>query len=262
MMYFILTFFLGSAIGSFVNVLIDRTMKDENWVSGRSHCDYCRKTLAWYDLIPIVSFVIYRGKSRCCHSPLSYRYPIVEMMVGLLFVWWLAVGFWFFRLVSAPLTIIQPGFWLMSGIILAILTVADLFYGVVLLNIVWIGSLLVALYRLVLWYYQAYNPRDLAVSIVVGAIFYAGFWALYKMTKGQGMAEGDMYVAMYMGILLGWPKGLVALLASFVLGAVIGILLIVSGVKTRKDNVPFVPFMTSGIVIALLFGDQIIGFLG
>ncbi len=262
MIYFILTFFLGAAIGSFVNVLIDRTMRDENWVSGRSHCDHCHKTLAWYDMIPIVSFVVYRGKSRCCRTPLSYRYPVVEMIVGLLFVWWLAVGFWFFKLVSAPLTIIQPGFWLLSGVLFVILALADLFYGVVLLNIVWLGSIAVVMYRATLWYYQAYNPKDLLISLVVGSIFYIFFWGLYKLTKGRGMAEGDMYVALYMGILLGWPKGLLALVMSFVLGSIVGVGLIVSGLKTRKDSVPFVPFMIMAMVIALVFGDQLIGFLG
>lgn len=261
-MYFILTFFFGAAVGSFVNVLIDRTITGEDWVSGRSHCDNCKKTLAWYDMVPILSYTLYRGRSRCCHAPLSYRYPLVEMIVGLLFGWWLAVGFWFFQLVSAPLIVVQPAFWLVTGILLIILALADLFYGAVLVNIVWIGSIFTILYRLILWYYGSYQLFDLQMSILVAAVFYVFFWLLWKLTKGRGMADGDMYMALYMGLLLGWPKGLVALMGSFIIGAVVGVTLVVTGIKSRKDTVPFLPFMIAAMVIALVWGEQIIGYVG
>ena len=260
-MYFILTFFLGSAVGSFVNVLIDRTMTSEDWVRGRSHCDNCHKTLAWYDMIPIVSFVCYRGHSRCCNTRLTYRYPIVEMLVGVLFVWWLVVGFWFFQLVSAPLLFIQPAFWLMTGLLLTILGLADLFYGVVLVPVVWIGSGLVVIYRLILWHYGAYQIGDFQNALLLAAAFWGAFWGLWKLTKGRGMAEGDMYVALYMGLLLGWPKGLVAMFGSFILGAVVGVLLIVSKLKTRHDTVPFVPFMIVAMGMAMVWGENLIRWL-
>ncbi len=261
MSYFVLIFFLGSAVGSFVNVLIDRSIEGQGWVRGRSHCDHCKKTLEWYDMIPILSFLIYRGRSRCCNTPLTYRYPIVELLVGLLFGWWLAVGFVFFRLVSAPLSVVQPVFWLVTGILLAILALADLFYGVVLMPVVWAGVVGTVIYRSTLWYFGAYNPTDLGVAILLAGVFFSFFWLLYKLTKGRGMAEGDMYAALYMGLLLGWPKGMVAMVLSFILGAVMGIMLMISGIRSRKDTVPFVPFMVVAMVIALLWGEQIIRYL-
>ncbi len=261
MIYFILTFFLGAAVGSFINVLIDRSIEGEDWVRGRSHCDHCKKELTWYDLIPILSFVIYRGRSRCCKTKLSYRYPLVEIIVGLLFGWWLMVGFWFFRLVVAPLSIVQPLFWLMTGIVLLILALADLFYGVVMMPIVWIGSATVIIYRVILWSYGAYQMSDLLISILVAALFYGFFWFLYKVTNGRGMADGDMYVALYMGLLLGWPRGILALGLSFILGAFVGVILISTGMRKRKDTLPFVPFMVTAIMISLLYGEQIIRFL-
>lgn len=260
-MYFVLTFFLGAAVGSFVNVLIDRTIVGQDWVSGRSHCDHCHKTLAWYDMIPIVSFAIYRGKSRCCHALLSYRYPIVEILVGFLFLWWLAVGFWFFRLVAAPLSVVQPAFWLITGIALSILALADLFYGVVLVGVVWFASIITVLYRLTLLYYGAYQYGDMIKAIALAAVFYGLFWLLYKMTKGRGMADGDMYVAMYMGLLLGWPRGVTALLLSFIIGAFVGVWLIVTGLRGRKDTVPFVPFMVVAMTIVLVWGEHIIRYV-
>lgn len=262
MMYFILTFFLGAAVGSFVNVLIDRTIAGEDWVSGRSHCDFCKKPLNWYDMIPVVSFLAYGGKSRCCRKPLSYQYPIVEIIVGLLFVWWLAVGFWFFRLVNAPLVVIQPAFWLITGILLAILALADLFYGVVIMPIVWVGVALTLIYRLVLWNYGAFQYGDLQSALLLAITFFTFFYLLYKVTKGRGMADGDMYVALYMGLLLGWPKGMVAMMGSFILGALVGVFLIATKIRSRKQTVPFVPFMVTATVIALLWSEQIIRYVG
>src|SRR3972149_10542936 len=78
-------FVFGSSIGSFLNVLIDRLPKEES-INGRSHCDYCKKKIAWYDLFPIISFFILGGKSRCCRKKLSWQYPAVEFVTGLVFV--------------------------------------------------------------------------------------------------------------------------------------------------------------------------------
>ena len=262
MIYFILTFFFGAAVGSFINVLIDRTILGLNWVSGRSHCDYCHKTLAWFDMIPILSFMVNRGKSRCCKRPLTYRYPIVEALVGSLFVWWLAVGFWFFKLVSAPLIVLQPLFWLLTGVILLILFLADLFYGVVLMGVVWCGYVITILYRVILSIYGAYQLSDFAINLLSSSLIFLFFWILNKLTKGKGMAEGDMYVAFYIGLVLGWPRSIVAMFLSFVIGAIVGVLLIATKIRSRKDTVPFVPFMIIGAIIALLWGKQLIGFLG
>lgn len=257
MIYIIFALLVGTSVGSFINVMIDRTTKDEDWVRGRSKCDHCRKTLKWYDMIPVLSYIFYLGKSRCCKKVLSYRYPLVEILVGLLFVWWLAVGFWFFRLVVAPLTIIQPGFWLLTGLFLMILALSDLFYGVVIMPVVWLASITIVLYRLVLWHYGAFQLVDLASSLFTGMGFFGFFWAIYKLTKGRGMADGDMYVAIYVGLLLGWPRGMVAIMLSFIIGAMVGVALIATKIRSRKDTLPFVPFMVIGTVLSLIGGIQI-----
>jgi leader peptidase (prepilin peptidase)/N-methyltransferase len=261
MIYFVLTFFLGTCVGSFVNVLIDRSVEGKDWIGGRSACDHCHKKLSWYDMIPILSWLSYRGKSRCCGKPLSLQYPIVEAIVGSLFVWWVSVGYLTFALVSAPLSVIQPGFWLVTGILLIILALADLFYGVVLMPVVWLGTVMTLVYRLTLWHYGAYQLGDLLNAIVVAALCFAFFWLLWRGTKGRGMAEGDMYVVLYLGILLGWPKGVVMLGLSFVLGAIVGIGLIASGLATRRDTMPFVPFMVVAAALSLWVGADIIRFV-
>jgi leader peptidase (prepilin peptidase)/N-methyltransferase len=258
----VIVFLLGTAVGSFINVLIDRSVAGEDWVRGRSHCDFCRKNLRWYDLIPVFSWLAYRGKSRCCHTPLPYRYPLVEFLTGLLFVWWFMIGFWFFHLTTAPLSTIQPAFWLVTGLVLLILAVSDARYGVVLTPVVYGGVILTLVYRLLLTYFGVYQTNDLVSSLLMSAGAYGFFWLLNRITAGRGMAEGDMDVALYFGLLLGWPRGLIGLGLSFVLGALIGLLLIGLKIKSRKDTVPFVPFMVTATLIMLLWGEQIIGFLG
>lgn len=113
-------------------------------------------------------------------------------------------------------------------------------------------------YRLVLWHYGVYQMIDLQSALLLSGAFFGFFWLLYKLTKGRGMADGDMYVALYMGMLLGWPKGMVAFMGSFILGAIVGVFLIVSKIRSRKETVPFVPFMVAATAIALLWGEQII----
>lgn len=262
MSYLLLVFLLGSAIGSFVNVLIDRSVKQQDWVKGRSRCDHCHKVLSWYEMVPILSFVVYRGKARCCGYPLPYRYPIVESLTGVLFGWWFLMGFFFFQLVSSPWHVIQPSFWLLSGVILLILLLADWLYGVVLMQVVWFGTALTLIYRVSLTVYGFYQASDLVNALILSFLAYGIFWLLYKLTKGRGMAEGDMYVAMYLGLLLGWPKGAMAIMLSFILGAVVGVGLIATGYKTRKDTLPFVPFMVVASILVLLRYGEIINFLG
>ena len=79
-------FLLGLAVGSFLNVLINRLPREESVVKGRSYCDHCKKKLVWYDLIPLFSFIFLKGKCGYCHSPISFYYPIVELMTGVMFV--------------------------------------------------------------------------------------------------------------------------------------------------------------------------------
>jgi len=152
---------------------------------------------------------------------------------------------------------VQPGFWLITGVLFTILALADLFYGVVLMPVVWIGSIFTLIYKVVLWYYGAHQLLDMQNAVLLGVAFYSFFWLLYKLTKGKGMADGDMYVAFYVGILLGWPRGMVAMILSFVIGASMGIFLIIAKLRTRKDSLPFIPFMVIATLIALVWGTGI-----
>lgn len=261
-LWYLLIFFLGAAVGSFLNVLVNRTVEGGNWVNSRSKCDHCKKTLKWYDMIPVLSYLWYRGRARCCKKNLSYQHPLVESLVGLLFVWWALLSTAVFELVSAPGATVQPLFWLLTGIVLMAILVADLFYGVIPLPFVVLGTLMVIVYRVILVASGEYQLVDLGKAVAAGLVA-AGFYLfLHVATRGKGMGEGDIWLALYLGILVGYPRMLPATLLAFVVGAVVASLLMLAKVKTLKQTVPFGPFMIVGAGASLLWGDTLIHLLG
>ncbi len=252
-------FLVGLAIGSFLNVVVYRVLTGESPFKGRSKCDFCQKQIAWYDNIPLLSFVFLKGRCRNCGKKISWRYPILELLSGCLFVWWFAVGQMFFRLTQLPYKTVQPVFWLIIGVGLTSLAVADLFYGV-LPDVFTISlTILALLYRAVLTIAGIIQLTDFALMIV-SALGAAGFfWGLKLITKDKGMGMGDVKLALLMGLLLGWPKILVAQFAAFLTGALAGIILIIAGKKKFGQTIPFGPFLVWGTAIALVWGEKIIG---
>jgi leader peptidase (prepilin peptidase) / N-methyltransferase len=248
---------LGAAIGSFLNVLISRTVAGRDWVRSRSTCDHCGKPLAWYDLIPIFSYIAYRGRSRCCQKQLSWQHPIVEALMGSLLVWWYVVGMAFFQLVNSPLRSFQAGYWLLIGIVLVVIVISDWRYRLVPVVPVLLAIIISFLYRSAVFVWGPMNLVDYATYLLVALLAWAFFAILHYGTGGRGMGMGDVYIAPLYGLLLGWPRGMVALVLSFWIGAVVGIIAILIFGRTRKSTLPFAPFMVLGMVIALLYGQEI-----
>ena len=257
-LWYLLVFWVGASVGSFLNVLIMRTIQGRDWVRGRSVCDHCGKELHWYEMVPLLSYACYRGRSRCCGRPLSIQHPVVETLVGLLFVWWLTIGSLFFRLVAEPLSTLQPLFWLLLGLILISILVSDLFYGLIPSPFVGAGVVLVLLYRLILAFSGVYQWSDYLFSLGAAAGAWAFFWFLRYVTKEKGMGDGDVILAFLMGLVLGWPKIMIGVLASFVTGSIISLGLVLSGSRKLRSTVPFGPFMIIGIAVALLWGKQLL----
>jgi len=247
-----LVFFLGAAVGSFVNVLVSRSVDGEDWVRGRSRCDYCGRELSFWEMVPVVSYLVLRGRSRCCRQELSLQYLVIEVLGGTLFVWWMYLSSTVFVLVTEPGRSIQPMFWLVTAVILLSIALADFVYGVIPLPFWWVGITLTAVYRLVLVGSGSYQALDLGRSIL-GSIGLSLFYYLLRvLTRKKGMGVGDVYLAGYVGLLLGYPRLLWATLIAFVSGAIVGLLLIMGGKKTRKDTLPFGPFMILGAGVVLL----------
>lgn len=249
----VIIFFLGASVGSFVNVLVSRSIAGQNWAYGRSRCDHCQKTLSWYDMVPLLSYWVYGGKSRCCGKKISMAHPVIEAMFGLLFVWWLLVGFVFFRLATTPWIVLQPLFWLGLGVFLLIVGVADYLYGVILMPVVWLGIGWIYLYRLGLVVSGVYQVSDLAMNVIGGVGSFGFLWGLRMLTKGRGMGDGDPYLALMTGSLLGGVMAFWGMLAAFIVGSIWGVGLILAGKKKLSQTMPFGPFLVAGCLAALLF---------
>lgn len=224
----IFVFIVGLCVGSFVNVLIDRLPKGQDIVGGRSRCDFCKKNLRWFELIPVLSFFLQGGKCLRCHAPLSLQYPAIELLTGLGF-------FLFYQQIPNLLIFIS----------LLVIFVADSKYEIIPDSMVALGLL------------GSLLQEDLLQNwpSAIGAA--AFFLFLFFITKGRGMGFGDVKLAFLLGLILGFPNIVVALYFAFLTGAAIGIILMVGGKKSLKSHVPFGPFLILGTLFALLYGSRV-----
>ena len=251
-------FFLGACIGSFLNVVIYRNTMGESWVSGRSHCESCKKRIGWYDNIPLISYLVLRGKCRSCKTRLSLSHPVVEGLMGLLFVWWYLVGSLFFQLTQQPFVFLQPLFWLVVGILLLFILIIDYRYLIISDTAVVVLTFLVIVYRISLVLAGIMRYQDLLTAIMGMAASVLFFWLLWFFTKGRGLGFGDVKLAVPLSLLVGWPDMLVWLFSSFCLGAVVGVTLIFFGKAKLGKPIPFGPFLIIGSVLSLIWGNQLI----
>lgn len=260
-MFAMTIFFLvlfGLTIGSFLNVLIYRTVHDESFVVGRSRCPHCKKQINWYDNIPLVSFLLLHAKCRYCHKQISWMYPAIEFITASLFVWWYVIGFTFFRLTQQPLIILQRGFWLCVGISFIVIFFADFLYGIIPDGMVIFLTGLGLIYRAALYWFGVMQPIDFWLTLGVSVWAVLTFAFLHWVTKGRGMGMGDVKFVFPLGLILGWPGMVLGVFLSFIIGAVVSLSLIAFGKKQFKQTVPFGPFLVAGAATTLLFGERII----
>lgn len=250
-------FSFGACIGSFLNVLIYRTEKGEDWVSGRSHCENCDMQIRWFDNIPLLSYLLLGGRCRKCKKPISKAHPIVETLIGILFVWWWLLGSLFFKLTTEPFVILQPLFWLIVGVLLIFILVEDLLSLYIPLWALIGLALLSVTYRFALVLFGVMQVQDLLSTYVAAFSITAFFYFLHFATKGRGMGFGDVLLAFPIVILVGWPRALVWLFLSFVFGALVGIVLLMVGKARFKQQIPFGPFMVAATFVTLLLGETI-----
>lgn len=251
-----LFFILGICFGSFVNMLVYRTaikyklesekfkVKDKK----RSFCDYCGRQLFWYENIPIFSWLFQNGKTRCCNKKLSISYPIVELITGIIFI-----------ILGSNLLINANFSWfyflfLIIIVLLIFSTVFDLKYmilpdfsTVILIIIAFLGII--------------FDEKNI-IPYLLSALISSGFLLLLNLiTKGNGMGMGDVKLALFMGLFLGYPKIILAFYIAFIVGAILGIFLIAFKKVDRKSQIPFGPFLILGTLVSFLYGNEIIELL-
>lgn len=253
----IFLFLFGLVVGSFLNVVIYRSVHGEDFVKGRSRCDHCKKQIAWYDNIPLISYILLAGRCRYCKKPISRQHPAIELLTGLLFVWWYVIGSTFFQLTQEPAGVIQKLFWLAVGILLLIIFATDWLYQIIPDYASYALAILSFTYRLTLSVLGIMRWEDFWLSIASGIGLMLFIGALWFFTKGRGMGFGDVKYALGMGWLLGWPRALVGVFLAFILGAIIGVLFIALRLKKVKDKIAFGPFLVLGTAIALIWGNAI-----
>ena len=240
---------LGLAIGSFLNVVIWRVPRKLSVVRPSSHCPRCETPIRTADNVPVVSWVALRGKCRHCDNPIPVRYPLVEAGCGALFALVAARFGWSWEL---------PAFLLLAAALLAI-SIIDLEHFIVPDRIT--APLTVgALGLLGLAAVADGNGWRFGRGFLGGLVFFA-FFLVLNLLYPKGMGMGDVKLAFSLGLYLGWLGwGQVFLggFLAFLLGAVVGVGLIASGIKGRKDAVPFGPFLALGTMITILAGDPIL----
>lgn len=258
--FFIITailFGFGAVLGSFLNVYIYRSMRSESWVVGRSKCESCKKKIAWYDNVPLVSYLLLRRKCRYCKVRIPLVHPVVEFLTGSLFVWWYWGSSLFFQLTQDPLQVLQPLFWLLVGVLLLVVFFADLLYFII-PDLAVIGLFfLTLLYRVVLISSGVMQWPDFVAALMGMVILVAFFASLWLLTKGKGFGFGDVKLVAPLALLLGWPKIGVGIFMAFVIGAGVGVTLIIFGKKKFGQQIPFGPFLVIGTALSLLWGESI-----
>lgn len=244
-MLFILLFLLGICVGSFLNVVIDRLPRNEDIFRGRSYCETCKKPLLWFNLIPLVSYVILRGRCRFCAASISIRNPAVELITGVLFV----LTF----LVISPQQfsqVLNLVFYLFVESILVAIFFIDLSKGIIpdkLILPLYIISFLYLFLNLFL------NNQIFTNHLLSGLGAFTFFFLLSQVTSGMGF--GDVKLAGALGLILGFPNVILGIYLAFLTGAVASIILILWRKKILKDTIPFGPFLTAGAILSLLWGD-------
>lgn len=257
----VLVFILGLVVGSFLNVVILRYNTRLRQGSGgqagllwqvrswwgtygnsRSRCFSCGKTLKWYELVPVVSFLLQRGRCRACGSKISWQYPLVELGT--------AISFALVWLMPQPLD--QKIFYLVIFSILIVILAYDWRHQI-------IPDALVYGFIVLAFFYSLFS-NSLISNLLAGLGLAAFFWILWLVSRGRWLGFADGKLALGIGLLLGPVGGVSATILAFWIGAVAGLLLMAisklsrtHGRVTIKSELPFAPFLILGLVLVLFF---------
>ncbi len=234
-------FILGTIIGSFLNVCIFRIPQNQSIAYPPSTCGSCSAKLKPIDLIPLLSYILIKGKCRYCKSKFSIRYPLIELLTGLIF------------LLSYHAVGLEPVLikYLFLSSILIIISFIDIEYQI-------IPDRLVLFTMLIGIVLNIYTKDITFLSSLIGLAIGGGLLLLIALLTNGAMGGGDIKLMAVMGYYIGWPATIMALFISFVLGGIVGILLILFKLKSRKDLVPFGPFLALGTIVSALYYHQIL----
>jgi leader peptidase (prepilin peptidase) / N-methyltransferase len=235
-------FIIALCIGSFLNVCIYRIPNGESIVNPPSHCGNCGTTLKSLDLIPVFSYIFLKAKCKYCGEKISFRYPLIELITGVLITAvYIEYGlnFMFFKYTILIMLLIVIG--------MIDFDTTDVYLKTTFTGIVF------GMAFLIYGHFLGYGIKD----FIFGAAAGGGAIALIILLT-RGMGWGDAEICILVGLFLGLKLTIFMLFSSFVVGGIIGFLLIVFKIKSRKDYMPFGPFIAIGAIITMFFGEKLI----
>ncbi|OGC49764.1 hypothetical protein A2716_00160 [candidate division WWE3 bacterium RIFCSPHIGHO2_01_FULL_40_23] len=279
LIYFIV-FVSGLFIGSFLNLVSDRLEKGGDVLFGRSACDFCKTELSWRELIPIVTFLLQKGKCAKCGKKLSLYHPFSELMTGLVFL-----SFAYFVKLPLNLTLLTWGlffFYIVLFSFFLIIFLSDLKFMIIPDKVVIpaiVFSTLSVLGSVAFYSYDLYkqlSSSEFGVYLIKAGFLkfhallvlrnagmsFAGafgislfFLLLIFLTKGRGMGGGDVKLGFLIGLVNGFPLSVVAIFLGFLIGAMYSLLLVLFKKKSLKGTIPFGPFLIIGSYLTVFFGN-------
>lgn len=274
-------FIFGAIIGSFLNVVIlrydpDKFLFSPAVIGGRSHCPKCGHKLNWFELIPLLSFILQSGKCRNCRAPIRWHYPLVELTSGLIFV--LVPGVVTSPYLSPAFFAASAALWVLVFLTLLVVAAIDLRLNIIPdeanIFLVLLGIMLAVLSA------RDFGPAEgsflggyallfgLRESLVLNRIFATGlalafFGLIVGLTRGRGMGLGDVKLALALALVFGWPDGLILTLLAFILGSVFGGGALLLRKKKMGSFLPFGPFLALGSALTFFMGRAILaGYFG
>lgn len=223
----VILFIFGAIIGSFLNVVGLRYRARS--LGGRSSCVVCAKQLTWWELVPILSFFLLRGKCSVCRAKISWQYPLVEIFSGLVFA---TLPIW-----SWPVFVIY-----------IVILIYDFNHKIIPNELVYISIVLALLIRLFIVHYSLFD-------FLIGPVLFVLFGLGWLISRGRAMGLGDAKLSLSVGLLLGASVGISAIVLAFWLGTLVTLPLMLFSSKglTMKSEIPFAPFIIIGAWVSLLF---------
>lgn len=232
---------LGLVIGSFLSAFTYRFPKKISVIFGRSFCPECKHPIAAFNNIPLLSFLLLRGKCRSCNEKISYRYPFIEATTAITFLALFKYSDLTTFVYLAPL----------AAILISIFVI-DLEHKIIPDELVFLGILWV------LGFYLFLSPALIFKNFLVGLGASLFFLLIHLITRGRGMGLGDVKFAILGGGILGWPLAVVWLFLAFAGGALIGVLLILLKKAKFGREIPFGPYLAGSLIVTIIWGQQIL----
>lgn len=240
-------FCFGTIIGSFLNVCIHRIPQDKSIITPSSHCPSCKKPIRFYDNIPLVSFIILRGRCRECQSPISFRYPLVEFLIGLFSVilllrYGISLNYLIYFAFFSSLTLVS---------------FVDLSHRII-PDVISMPGILIGLVISLFYPQMSFTNALIGVALGGGSLYVVA--SVYQIvTKREGMGFGDVKLLAMIGAFIGWKGVLFTILCSSFIGSVVGVvLMLISSEADSKYAVPFGPFLSLGAIIYVMWGEALI----